>query len=320
MKLMKKHSIITAGLMAIALLLGTSLAQAEELVCTAGDVVTGIKGLEVTTEEFDTIIIDVDFVWTTGFAIYGPDLDNMPFGFSAEDDTFLVYSAINRALNAHSTTPDFAAQEGKNFYYIGAEVETELVYGATAGWLGANYIGEWERCEFELTDNCVAIGSAIVPAADWFVYADLKPAVSGATCDSSPSPPESGFTITPGITGTWYDRTRSGEGFIIEIIGSTLDPDLAAYFFTYNASGKQMWLTGFANVNGDTAVLPMQVTSGASFGNNFNPDDVVYQDWGTITFTFSSCSEGTAAYTSPAFGNGTFNISRLTSIAGSTCP
>jgi hypothetical protein len=320
MNQMKKFSALAAGSMAIALLLGTSLAQAEEKVCTDGDVVTGIKGLEVTTEEFDTIIIDVDFVWTTGFAIYGPDLDNLPFGFSAEDDTFIVYGAINRVLNAEPTTPDFAAQDGKNFFYIGAEVETEGSAGATAGWMGANYIGVWERCEFELSDNCVAIGSALVPAADYFVYADLTRAVSGATCDSSPSPPESGFTITPGITGSWFDRTHQGEGFNVEIIGAALDPQLLAYFYTYDDFGNQMWLTGVAPANGDTAVVPMEVTSGPVFGDDFDPTDVVTEAWGTITFTFSSCGAGTAAYTSPDFGNGSFNIERLTTVTGLNCP
>jgi hypothetical protein len=324
MKQMKTFSALAAGSVTIALLLGTSLAQAEELVCTEGDTVTGIKGLEVFTEEFDQIIIDVDFIWTTGYTIYGSNLDNLPFGPpDAEDDSAAVATAINQTLDAQPTIPDFAAVDGKNFYYIGVEVETESTFGATAGWLGANYIGEWGPCEFQLTDNCVAIGSAIVPAADYFVYADLKPAVSGATCDGGPSPPESDFSITPGITGSWYLEARDGEGYNIEIVGETLAPRLLAYFYTYDAAGNQMWLVGDGPVDGDTAVVPVQVTSGALYGDAFDPTDVVRQDWGTLTFTFSSCTAGSVVRASlPAmgFGTTTVDIERLTSVISLSCP
>ena len=321
---MKKLSVLTlaVGSIAIGLMLATSVAQAEELVCTNGATVTGIKGLEVLTVEFDAITIDVDFIWTTGFNIYGSDLDNLPFnGLDSEDDAAAVYITINQTLNAQPTIPDFAAVDGKNFYYIGVEVETESTFGATAGWLGANYIGEWGPCEFQLTDNCVAIGSAIVPAADYFVYADLKPAVSGATCDGSAPPEESDFTITPGITGSWYLEARDGEGYNIEIVGDTLAPQMLAYFYTYDADGNQMWLVGDGPVIGDTAVVPVQVTSGPVYGDAYDPDDVVRQDWGTLTFTFSSCTEGTVERASTmGFGTTTVDIDRLTYVIGLTCP
>ena len=56
-------------------------AQAQQ-VCYDGDIVTGIKGLDVFTETHEGITIDVDFVNVTGFDIYGSDLDNLPFGTS----------------------------------------------------------------------------------------------------------------------------------------------------------------------------------------------------------------------------------------------
>ena len=90
--------------------------------------------------------------------------------------------------------------------------------------------------------------------------------------------------------------------------------------YTYDANGNQMWLLGVGSANGGTAVVPMQVTSGAVFGPGFDPDDVIREDWGTITFTFSSCNAGTAEYVSNDFGSGTFDIERLTSVAGLKCP
>jgi hypothetical protein len=323
MRKKNKFSALTAGSMAIALLLGTSLAQAEELVCTVDNTVTGIKGLDVITSQFDAITIDVDFIYTTGYTIYGSNLVNLPFdGANSEEDAGEVYFAINQTLSDQPTIPDFAGQDGKNVYYIGAEVESEASgVGATAGWAGANYSDEkWEPCEFDRTDNCTGAGTMILGGSEYFVYADLTPAVSGATCDGSSGPPESDFTITPGITGSWYDVTRSGEGFNFEIIGSTLAPDMLAYFYTYDLSGNLMWISGVGTVSGDTVVVPMTLTAGTVFGDGFDPDDVTRDDWGTVTFEFSSCSAGTAAYTSPAFGSGSFNIERITSVAGATCP
>jgi hypothetical protein len=327
MKQMKTFSALAAGSVAIALLLGTSLAQAEEQVCITEQTVTAIKGLEVTLDNLDVIVIDVDFIWTTGFTIYGSNLDNLPFGeTTGEEDAFATMSAINQTLSAEQNIPAFAGQDNKNAYYIGAEVETEpdVGAGATAGWSGANYqfnVEKWERCEHDLTDNCVGIGSMILAASDHFVYADLKRAVDGATCDGSKPPPESSTTITPGFSGSWFDETRNGEGFNIEIGGPELDPYLLTYFYTYDKSGNQMWLNGFAYINdSDTVVVSMQVTSGAVFGDDFDPDDVIYEPWGTVTFKFSSCSEGTAEYDSDEFGDGTFNLVHLTGIAGLTCP
>ena len=186
--------------------------------------------------------------------------------------------------------------------------------GLIGGYGSENLTGNfWDPC----TDgnNC-ALGVAALPADEQFTYAALSKA-SGSGCDGASGP---AFNITPGITGSWFDQTRSGEGFNVEIYGPTLDPQFLAYFYTYDASGNLMWLSGLAAVNGDTAIVPMTVTSGTVFGAGFDPGDVITKDWGTITFTFSSCNAGTAKYDSINFGSGTFDIVRITSVSGSTCP
>jgi len=66
----------------------------------------------------------------------------------------------------------------------------------------------------------------------------------------------------------------------------------------------------------------MFVTSGAMFGPAFDEDDVLLEDWGTLTFTFSSCNEGSVEYdsTMAGFGSGAGDIERLTSVTGMSCP
>ncbi len=314
MKKMKGLSALAAGSIAICLQLGTSMALAEE-VCVEGDTVMGIKDLVVVTSQFDTINIDVDFRYTTGFDIYDSDLGNFPFnGFDAEEDAYEVMIAINNALGTKNPVPDYVGQSGQDVYFIGAEEETEGSVGLVAAVGSENPTGNfWDPCT-QLND-CL-LSAAVLKADEWFTYADLSKA-DGLSCGNAPPAPP---PITPGHTGNWFDLLRSGEGFLIEIIGDTLAPQFLAYFFTYDDSGNQMWLSGVADINGNTAIVPMAVTSGTVFGAGFDPGDVITEEWGTITFTFSSCGAGTAEYVSTSFGCGTCNIERLSAMSGSTCP
>jgi hypothetical protein len=290
-------------------------AQAEE-VCLDGDTVIGIKDMVVVTDQFGTINIDVDFRYTTGFDIYGSGLDDFPFDPpEGEEDAFVTMLAINNALNAHNPVPDNAGQPGQTAYFIGVEEETEegerfvLAFGSEK--VTGNF---WESCTS--ASDCL-FGIAKLEADQRFVYADLARA-NGSSCDNAPGP---SFTITPGITGSWFLDARDGEGYNIEIVGSALDPQLLAYFYTYDDAGNQMWLVGQGEANGDTAVVPVQVTSGPVYGDDYDRDDVLREDWGTLTFKFSSCTAGSVVRESTmGFGTTTVDIVRLTSVTGLTCP
>jgi len=298
-------------------MLGSSLAQAEE-VCYDGDgTTTGIKGLEMFSDQFGQITIDVDFKYTTGFDLYGSDLDGFPFTQFAEDDTYLAMVAINQALTAENPVPDFAGLSGQITFYIGFEEETGLNQGAIAVVGGANYTGEqWAPCEREGVDDCL-LGAGIVNASKQFTYADLAHTDNG-TCDAGP-PPGPEFDIIPGISGSWNDPVRNYEGYAFEVIGTPGDYWVNTYFYTYDEVGNQMWVTGVGPVDGDTVVVPMVVTSGAVFGEDFDTNDVIIEEWGTMTFTFSSCIEGSGSYTS-IMGDRLIEFQRLTYIAGLACP
>ena len=234
MKKMKKLSVLVAGSIALGLQLGTSMALAEE-VCLDGDTATGIKGLEVVTIEFGVVKIDVDFKYTTGFNIYGSELANFPFnGADAEEDAIETMLAINNTLDAKNPVPDFAGQPGKDVYFIGVEEETAGSAGLVAAVGSENLTGGfWDACT--QANDCLA-SAAILKANEKFTYADLSKA-DGQGCGNSP--PDV-FPITPGISGSWFDDTRGGEGFLFEVVGDTLAPDFLAYFFTYDDSGNQM--------------------------------------------------------------------------------
>ena len=314
MKRTNYFSTLASVFLAMVLLPGTSLVWAAE-VCVEGDIATGVKGVEVSTTTYGDITVDVDFINATGFEIYGSDLSNMPFdGLYAEEDISKTLLAINTALSSVNPVPLFAELPGEQTYYIGVEGETEGPLELVIAQGAENATGLfWDPC----TDFSGCFLSAATLQGDIrHVYADLTKA-DGTGCGDAPPPV---FSVTPGISGSWYDVTREGEGFNIEIGGSTVDPYFLTYFYTYDASGNQMWLTGLSTIEGDTAVVPMTVTSGPVFGPGYDPTDVNYVPWGTITFKFSSCSAGTADYDSNNMGSGSFDLVHITGIAGVSFP
>lgn len=318
MKQMKKLSVLAAGSIAIGLQLFSSMALAEE-VCLDGDTVIGIKDLEAVTDQYGAINIDVDFRYATGYEIYGSGLDNFPFtAGNKEEDIIAVSAQINNALGANNPVPGSAGQPGQDVYFIGAEEETGLLAAYGSENLTGNF---WDPCT--MANDCIA-GAAVLQPDQRFTYADLSKA-AGGSCGNAPpdpgEPPTTSYPIAPCITGSWYLPARDGEGYNIEIIGSSLDPQLLAYFYTYDEDGNQMWLVGSGPANGDTAVVPVQVTSGPVYGAGYDPDDVLREDWGTLTFKFATKDSGSVERASTmGFGTDTVDIIRLTYVTGLTCP
>jgi hypothetical protein len=133
-----------------------------------------------------------------------------------------------------------------------------------------------------------------------------------------------GFT-----SGNWYDPSLSGIGFQIEgttaIDAASGLPVMLAYWFAYAPAGNtQSWIyaQGPYDPTSNTVTLPAAITAGARFPPNFVHDDIAVTLWGSITFTFTDCNNGTASWTStvPGYGSGSIPITRLTRIAGTECP
>ncbi|MEE9413310.1 MAG: hypothetical protein V3V22_09705 [Methylococcales bacterium] len=126
------------------------------------------------------------------------------------------------------------------------------------------------------------------------------------------------YPIQPAMGGAWFNPDENGHGFILNVSQSPEGQlTLLATWYTYDNQGSQMWLIGSAPFeNGAERVsVPVIVTSGFSFGA---PADISRQDWGTLTFEFSSCTAGSVQYVpnDSAFIAGTVNIERLTNTAG----
>jgi cytochrome c2 len=122
------------------------------------------------------------------------------------------------------------------------------------------------------------------------------------------------FVVTSGISGTWWDPQRNGEGFMIDV---ARDGVVAVSYYTYDKQGRQMWLVGAGAVNGNTFDVNFEITDGGVYDTDFDPSLVNRYPWGSGKFTFSSCYAGKAEITpneaySDEFEDLTIFISRLT--------
>jgi hypothetical protein len=134
------------------------------------------------------------------------------------------------------------------------------------------------------------------------------------------------FTIKPGISGTWYDPDHDGEGWFVEL----LDENTAlVYWFTYTPPGvggdrAQAWIGGVGKIKGSSIVVSSAgsyISSGPSFGPDFDPDQVALHPWGKFVLSFSDCNGGVMYYQSDDldFGNGSLDLVRLTHIDTLDC-
>ncbi|GAA0707663.1 plastocyanin/azurin family copper-binding protein [Dokdonella soli] len=134
--------------------------------------------------------------------------------------------------------------------------------------------------------------------------------------------PAGNVAITAGFTGTWADASQSGQaGFGLEVLPGN---KLVAEWYTFGPQGGQSWIGGVGDINGTQAVITgFQILGpGGMFPPNFNKAQVQTQPWGTMTFTFTDCNNGTVSWAPTAAGYtaGSLPITRVTEPAGLTCP
>jgi Repeat of unknown function (DUF5650) len=137
-----------------------------------------------------------------------------------------------------------------------------------------------------------------------------------------PDPSRPPIAIDGYMSGNWFNSQQAGHGFQIEAATNNV---MVAIWFVYAPDGSgQNWIyaQGTYDKTSSTVTLPAIMLTGAKFPPNFNPGDVTQTAWGNLTFSFTDCNNGTATWSSPlpGYGMGSLPITRLTQIAGTTCP
>jgi len=185
---------------------------------------------------------------------------------------------------------------------------------------------------FRCANGCDGSGGNGNPAPGWIVTIPFNTAGTfGYHCDLHQAmgmkgtivvnpAPQAAFTITPGITGSWYNTAQSGHGFNIEVLPGNV---FLAYWYLFNNNGNNFWLGGTSNgaVSGNSATVNLTQTTGGTYPP-LDPTKIMRSPWGTLTFTFTDCNNGTVAWTPSVagFAVGSMPIQRLTSVNGITCP
>jgi hypothetical protein len=124
------------------------------------------------------------------------------------------------------------------------------------------------------------------------------------------------FVLEPGISASWYDPSRDGEGFLIEL----LENDRAVmYWFTYDSEGNQDWYVASGKVRGNYIEFPkLKQASGGEFGPGFDPDNITREVVGSASFIWSGCDTGTMSYRIGT-QHGRMQLNRITQLLGVEC-
>ena len=130
-----------------------------------------------------------------------------------------------------------------------------------------------------------------------------------------------GGQVQPGHSAMWYDPSRSGEGWMLEILP---DDRAVLYWFTFDNAGNPRWLGGVGAIvrdaeTGDRIVFDALTNArGGRFGPGFDPDAVVRETIGRATLAFADCNNGRIDF--DAYGKaGSFPLTRLTRTMGAAC-
>lgn len=128
------------------------------------------------------------------------------------------------------------------------------------------------------------------------------------------------FALDSAISGSWYDKSQDGHGFVVEYLPGN---QLVFYWFTFTPGGDREWIFGVLDVNGTVAEGDAfrKLGDGARFPPNIDPAAIDNDLWGTIRFEFEDCDSGTVSWNaSPPYADGSMDLSRLTAIPALECP
>lgn len=148
----------------------------------------------------------------------------------------------------------------------------------------------------------------------------VMPNVATNFAGASASVTASTAVIGPGFTGVWNDPNQARHGIFVEVLSST---NFLAWWFTFTPDGtQQSWFGGVGTYSGNTATVPVNLTTGGQWIPNFDVLKTKDNPWGTLTFTFTDCNHGRVDFVStyPGYGSGHMDLTRVTLPGGLTCP
>jgi hypothetical protein len=123
-----------------------------------------------------------------------------------------------------------------------------------------------------------------------------------------------------GLSASYFDPARDGEGVIVEWLPNG---QVLVVFFTYDQNDDQLWLLGIGTAQGKTVTMDaLFATTYTRWGSDFDTTEITLSSWGSFTLTWTACNQVIFDYSSTVagFGSATRNYSRLSTLAGTSCP
>ena len=110
------------------------------------------------------------------------------------------------------------------------------------------------------------------------------------------------------LSGSWYDVSRDGEGFVFEFGDNPSGPAATVFWFTHR-DGVPYWLIGSVEVDverfDEIGALDIELleVSGTGFGDAFNPSELSQHARGRLRFVFDACDQASAIWHANGEGN-----------------
>lgn len=119
-------------------------------------------------------------------------------------------------------------------------------------------------------------------------------------------------TMQGAMTGSWFDSSRNGEGFVFEF-GKTDSTNMATVYWFTHRNGSPYWMIGTAPYQGDDSMtVELLEVSGTGFGEQFLSDDLMIENQGEAKFIFSDCDKASVEWAGPSSESGSLSIERIT--------
>ena len=171
-------------------------------------------------------------------------------------------------------------------------------------------VARWEEGKWSGYEDDAGVDQGVDGGMDRTIQFEI-------TSDTLPEP----FVVEPPSSAMWYDTSRNGEGFMLEIISPTR---AILYWFTYDTQGRQDWYFADGEIRGNRALFPDVLrVSGGEFGPGFDPEKVIRTPIGHATFIWTSCDSGEMKYVfdrdESGYRQGRMSVSRLTRVMGMPC-
>lgn len=125
-------------------------------------------------------------------------------------------------------------------------------------------------------------------------------------------------TLPNGISGSWFDPNRSGEGFTVYLFDEDETQMATVTWYTYDENGHQLWISGTGTITGNTInVAQMVQYTGANLFSGTTEQTIM----GSLSLTWNDCHNAMVDYdfSTSNLGTGQLNLNQLTVLDNTQC-